>query len=122
MTKTKTKPEASTVAERIIQGLEKLDAAFAKGGMEEVEKQFRVTRVKKPPITPKDVIRIRKKQLGATQELFASLLGVPVGTVRAWERGTEELSAMAEKFLNEMRYNGDYWKKRVQAVTAKRGR
>lgn len=120
MTMQKTESETGTVGQRMIDDLEKLLEVLTAGGMEEVEKLFRVTRVKKPPLQPKDVARIRK-QLGATQELFASLLGVPVGTVRAWERGTEALSPMAEKFVNEMRYNGDYWKRRAQAATAKRG-
>jgi DNA-binding transcriptional regulator YiaG len=107
----------------LIADLQKLRDALASGGMEEVEKQFRVTRVKIPPLVPGDVTRIRKG-IGATQAVFASLLGVTPVTVRAWESGKEELSRMAEKFINEMRYNSDYWRQRVKVAmgNAKRSR
>jgi len=114
----KQKSKLQTPAEQIIYALETLNNALAEGGLAEVEKQFRVTRVIIPPLKPADVARIRK-QIGATQLLLASLLGVEPSIVRAWERGAEAISPMAEKFLNEMRYNGDYWRQRVAAVSAR---
>ena len=114
---TKTKEKTTEFGRGLIDDLQKLYDAFAKGGMEEVEKHFRVTHVKIPPLVPADVTRIRKG-IGATQTLFASLLGVAPSTVRAWENGREELSRMAEKFINEMRYNGDYWRQRVKTAIA----
>ncbi len=117
MPQVKESVKRTELGQQLIDEMQQLCDAHAKGGMEEVEKHFRVIRVPIPPLIPKDIAGIRKR-IGASQALFATLLGVTPSTVRAWESGAKVLSRMAEKFINEMRYNGDYWRQRVKAAIA----
>jgi putative transcriptional regulator len=49
-------------------------------------------------LTP-DHPRAVRSQLGMTQEQFADLLGVPVGTLRNWEQGIREPGGAAKALL-----------------------
>jgi DNA-binding transcriptional regulator YiaG len=107
---------------RLIAGMEKLVVTLEAGGMTAVGKQFTVRRVKKaqftkPQLGKADVVAIRAS-LGASQPVFASLLGVSPATVRAWEQGVNEPSGMATRFLVEIRSNPDYWKARLKEAAA----
>jgi DNA-binding transcriptional regulator YiaG len=91
-----------------------------KGGMEAVEKAFKVRKVKrvrfeKPTLGKTEVVAIRS-QLGVSQPVFAELLGVSPGTVRAWEQGVNVPSGIALRFLAEIRENPEYWIGRLKAV------
>jgi putative transcriptional regulator len=115
--------KSSLLGSRIITGVENLLATMKNGGLGAVEKKFTVRKVKKatfekPVLGKKDVLAIRMT-LGASQSVFANLLGVSVATVRAWEQGANEPSGIAIRFLVEVRANPDYWKKRLrEAATA----
>lgn len=50
--------------------------------------------------------------LRASQALFAKFIGVSVGAVQSWERGTNEPSEMACRFMDEIRHNPTYWRQR----------
>ncbi len=60
-------------------------------------------------------MRIRD-QLGLSQPLFAKFLGVDVKTVRSWEQGINEPSAMASRFMDEISMAPDHWKSRLQQI------
>lgn len=62
---------------------------------------------------PSRVVKIRK-QLGASQPVFAQFLGVSVKTIRAWEQGVNPPNDMACRFLDEINRNIAYWKKRLK--------
>jgi putative transcriptional regulator len=103
---------------QIIESLDEIISALEEGGMAAVEKKFTVHRVKrptfaKPALGKADVAAIRAS-LGASQPVFASLLGVSPATVRAWEQGVNTPSGMALRFLAEIRANPDYWKARLK--------
>ena len=49
-------------------------------------------------LTP-DHPRVVRSRLGMTQEEFAKLLGVPVGTLRNWEQGIREPVGAAKTLL-----------------------
>jgi putative transcriptional regulator len=49
-------------------------------------------------LTP-DHPRVVRSRLGMTQEEFADLLGVPVGTLRNWEQGIREPVGAAKTLL-----------------------
>jgi DNA-binding transcriptional regulator YiaG len=50
----------------------------------------------------KDILALRK-QLGLSQQIFATKLGVGIITVSRWERGICKPSNMAEEKLKTMR-------------------
>ena len=56
-------------------------------------KPARVTQLK--PDHPRAV----RTQLGMTQEQFASMLGVPIGTLRNWEQGIRKPGGAAKTLL-----------------------
>ncbi|MBX9583930.1 MAG: helix-turn-helix domain-containing protein [Gemmataceae bacterium] len=110
----------SEVARDLIRGLEELVAAAEAGGMAEVEKRFRVTRVRRPafprvPADPQAVAAVRAA-VGASPAAFAALLGVSANTVRAWEQGASRPSGMAARFLAEVRDDPAYWRKKFEAA------
>ena len=55
-----------------------------------------------PILGPVEVRSIRES-LGLSQALFADFLGVAPTTVRSWEQGQREPSALARRFLGEIR-------------------
>ncbi len=67
------------------------------------------------PYGPQQVKHIRKL-LNASQALFAKFLGVSASTVRAWEHGTNVPSAMACRFLDEIRRDPQHWIERLQSA------
>ena len=92
----------------------------------EVEKKFTIRTVRldlKPrPYAARDVKRTRES-LNASQSVFARLLGVSVKTVRCWEQGDREPSAMACRFMDEINHSPGYWQARLNEsieVTASR--
>lgn len=62
---------------------------------------------------PAKVIETRKL-LGASQVVFAKFLGASVKTIRAWEQGLNPPKEMACRFMDEIRLNIAYWKKRLK--------
>ena len=103
---------------QIITGLDGFIAALEAGGVAELEKRFTVHKVRRPvfampPLGKDDVLAIRTA-LGASQPVFASLLGVSPATVRAWEQGVNTPSGIARRFLAEVRADPDYWKARLK--------
>ena len=68
----------------------------------------------KPRTYTSDDAKRTRELLGLSQALFARFIGVSVKTVRAWEQGTRELSGMANRFLDEVATNPEYWKTRIR--------
>lgn len=102
------------VATSIIEGLEEFVDALRSG---EVTKKLTCRTVsldvQPKAFSPKHVVAVRKL-LNASQGLFGSFIGVSPKTIRAWEQGGAKPSAMARRFLDEIRRNPDYWRKRFQ--------
>jgi DNA-binding transcriptional regulator YiaG len=68
--------------------------------------------------SPEDIQEIRR-QLECSQAVFAAFLGVPLVTLSSWERGKRTPSAMALRFLHEMKSDPEYWRRRmVRSVRA----
>ena len=55
-----------------------------------------------------------RKAIAASQVVFAKLLGVSPNTIRSWEQGVNDPSHMARRFLDEIRFNPEYWKQRLR--------
>jgi putative transcriptional regulator len=64
------------------------------------------------PYGPDDVRRVRAL-LSMSQVIFARFLGVGPGSVRAWEQGLREPSALARRFLDEIEANPAHWRRRL---------
>jgi putative transcriptional regulator len=58
-------------------------------------------------------VKATRKLLNASQVLFAQFLGVSVKAVRKWESGKTP-GDMACRFMDEIRLNPEYWRKRLR--------
>jgi len=93
-------------------------AAARAGGLPALRKKYTVRRVRRSPFAqptlgPADVAAIRNS-LAASQAVFAGLIGVSAGTVRAWEQGRKTPSSLARCLLAEVRRNRAYWQERLR--------
>jgi putative transcriptional regulator len=115
----KTKGVNKTFGGKIIDALADFTDALEKG---EVSKRFTCRQVKlnlqNQPYSPK-LVKETRGVLGVSQSLFARFLGVSPKTVHAWEQGVNTPSAMACRFMDEIRRSPDHWRKRLRQVTVR---
>lgn len=101
----------------LLEGLTKFRDALRKG--EKIQQKFTCHRVAIDLVphtyTPKLVKEVREL-LGLSQALFGQFLGVSPKTVRAWEAGNDP-SGMACRFMDEIRRDPSYWRKRLASAT-----
>jgi DNA-binding transcriptional regulator YiaG len=109
-----------SVADQIIEGLRAFTDALEH---DEVAKRFRCKTLElqlKPRLYSPSKVRKVRQLVGASQEVFALLLGVTVRAVRSWEVGKQEPSRLASRFMDEIQRNPKYWIGRLQeAAVAK---
>ena len=72
-----------------------------------------------PTLSPGDV-RLIRESLGLSQALFADFLGISLAAVRSWEQGQREPSALARRFLGEIRDDPVYWREKLASRTSLR--
>jgi putative transcriptional regulator len=105
------------VGSRIIERLEGFKKALKNG--QQISERYTCRKVildlQPTPYGPQQVKQTRKL-LNASQALFAKFLGVSASTVRAWEHGTNVPSAMACRFLDEIRTDPQHWIKRLKSA------
>lgn len=72
--------------------------------------------------TPYDPKLVQKTRaiLGASQAIFAKFLGVSVDTVQAWERGDNNPSDIARRFMDEIRHSPKHWRTRFSQVVRRK--
>jgi DNA-binding transcriptional regulator YiaG len=63
-----------------------------------------------PDLSAEEVGSIRES-LGLSQALFSEFLGVGLPTVRSWEQSHRIPSALARRFLGEIRDDPPFWRK-----------
>ena len=61
-----------------------------------------------------DAVRRVRLSLGASQAVFAQIMGVTANTVQSWEQSVRVPSPMACRFLEEIERNSSYWQKRLR--------
>lgn len=71
------------------------------------------------PYSPRLVKRTRAI-LSVSQGIFAKFLGVTVDAVQSWESGRNTPSDMACRFMDEIRHNPKYWRKRLMDSVAQK--
>lgn len=104
-----------SVGSRIISGLRGLRDAVRSGEL--LEDRFTVRTVTlelQPRPFDADTVRRLRLSLGASQAVFARILGVTANTVQSWEQGLRVPSPMACRFLEEIERNSSYWHKRLR--------
>ncbi len=110
-------PQQPSIAEKIAQGLEEFADALESG--EDVTQRFNchkvVLELVPTPYTP-ELVRETRRELNASQAVFARFLGVSVNTVRSGEQGRNAPSDMARRFMDEIRGNPEYWRQRLREV------
>jgi putative transcriptional regulator len=95
------------IAKELIQGLEEVKA-WKRG-----ERKLKTFTVELPKAADVPVIR---KELGYSQEEFASVMGVSVGTLRNWEQARREPQGPARALLMVARTNPKVVKAAMQAL------
>jgi DNA-binding transcriptional regulator YiaG len=103
------------VGQRIISGLTELAESLERG--EQMGNRFTVRTVELPPEPGSySPLRIRQTRqlLGASQTVFASLVGVSTALVQHWEQGFRKPSRMACRLLDEINREPRRWTKLMQ--------
>jgi putative transcriptional regulator len=95
------------IAKELIQGLEEVKA-WKRG-----ERKLKTFTVKLPKAADVPVIR---KELGYSQDEFASAMGVSVGTLRNWEQARREPQGPARALLLVARTNPEVVREAMQAL------
>lgn len=106
-----------SVGSRIVEGLQEFLDTLERG--EPIAEKFTCRQFElnvRQTCYDADAVRATRKLLGASQVVFARFLGVSPQTVRAWEQGTNTPSALASRFMDEIRLNPSYWKERLLKV------
>jgi putative transcriptional regulator len=107
----------SSVGSRIIERLEGFKNALKSG--QKISERFTCRKVvpelEPTPYGPEQVKQTREL-LNASQTLFARFLGVSASTVRAWEHGINVPSAMACRFLDQIRRDPQHWIERLKSA------
>ena len=108
---------------KIVSRLANFNKALKEGKVaQEFTCRTRVLDLQPQKYGPNDVIKTRK-MLGASQVVFAQFIGVSAKTVRAWEQGVNPPNDIACRFMDEIRFNIDYWRKRLNdTMKLKQGR
>lgn len=98
------------VGERLLAGMKELDDWLASDKPLEVSFTARTVGDLPPPSTfdSKQLAALRQR-IGASQAVFAELVGASAALVRAWERGSRHPSPMARRLLDEIRRDPDRW-------------
>lgn len=118
----KSRKNKPTVGRRIVDRVTEFADALEAGGdiCEKFTCRKIVLRLEPAQYDPGLVKRTRSI-LRASQAIFAKFLGVSVDAVQSWENGINVPSDMACRFMDEIRHNPTYWRKRFgELVSQKR--
>jgi putative transcriptional regulator len=109
--------ELSTRGRRIVAALNEF-ADDLEAGVP-IESKYTVRQVRvipQPRAYCPEEIRAVRQLIGASQEVFAQMLAVSPMTVRSWEQGSRKPSAMARRFLDEIRMAPGHFRGRIAAA------
>ena len=113
------KGRRQSVGAELIAGLEQFRDALRDGTTDRLTMRSVELDLEPHDYTP-DLVRETRLGLGVSQAVMARLLGVASDTVQAWEQGKREPSAMARRFLDEVRGDPGYWRRRLAAAVVER--
>jgi putative transcriptional regulator len=103
------------VASKIVSSVKALTAALERGdNIAEVFTCRKITLDLKPFKYGPEHVKAARRVLRVSQAVFAQFLGVETCTVQSWEQGRQEPSDIACRFMDEIQYDGDYWRRRLR--------
>jgi putative transcriptional regulator len=109
------KRKTERVGSKIVRRLKTFVEAIESG--EDITKRFTCRTIRlelEPhPYTPAQVKKTRQL-LGASQTVFARFIGVSPSAVQDWEQGAKPPKGSACRLMDEIRFNPDYWIRRLQ--------
>ena len=108
---------AISVGDRLVASLTELRNSLRQG--DRLEKRFTVRTVRMPDDpAPYNSIAVRqtRARLGASQAVFAKLVGVSTVLEQSWEQGSRKPSKLACRLLDEINRDIDAWRARIGAV------
>jgi putative transcriptional regulator len=111
------KSKKKSIGQQIVESLQEAVEGLRSG--KPIDEVFTCHRVEVAPQSQqfsRDEAKEVRKLLRASQAIFAKFLGVSVQTVRAWEQGENVPSDIAKRFMEEIRHDPDYWRKRLREV------
>jgi putative transcriptional regulator len=103
----------------LIERLTRFTDALESGATEEFTCRRVTLELSKRRYTPK-LVQQTRAMLKTSQALFAQFLGVSVKTVHAWEQGVTEPSDIARRFMDEIRADPEYWRRRFRNALVKK--
>ncbi|MFO0969543.1 MAG: helix-turn-helix domain-containing protein [Gemmataceae bacterium] len=106
--------QSKSMGASIVAGLKDFREALKHG--RPVEAQFTVRRFElrlEPGCYDAKKVKQTRQSLGVSQVLFARLLGVSVQAVRSWEQAENVPSSIACRFMDELRHDPAYWRRRI---------
>src|SRR5438105_1880530 len=107
-----------SIADRVLKRLQEFTETLERG--ERIAERFTCRRVElniEPGHYTPAMVKDARELLSVSQGVFAKFLGVRVKTICSWEQGINTPSGMACRFLDEIRLNPKYWRKRLQEST-----
>jgi putative transcriptional regulator len=107
-----------SVGQEMLASLSEFETALQAGVP--IAKQFTVRSLSldlRPAACSSQEVKTTRQTLGASQAIFAQFLGVSVQAVRAWEQGDKAPRGVACRFMDEIRRDPKYWRKRLRAVS-----
>jgi putative transcriptional regulator len=105
----------ATVAEDLISGFTELaDALESDRDIGTTFNCYQMQLDLRPDTYTPNTVKTARKQLGASQAVFAKFLGVTVKSVSQWERGVGGPSPIACRFMDEIRRNPAYYVSRLR--------
>jgi putative transcriptional regulator len=108
------KAAVPSAADQVLGSLAEFTAALE---ADDLEDRLTVRRARidlEPTPYTADMVRGVRERLGVSQALFARFLGCSANTVRAWEQGVNTPHPMARRFLDEIRRDPEYWRRRLR--------
>lgn len=107
--KTRRKSKGTAAGREIIAGLTELAETLERGEMESARFTVRTVEVTDPgEYRPAQVHAVRQS-LGASQDIFARLLGVSRILVQSWERGVRTPAPVHRRLMDAMRADPRRW-------------
>jgi len=110
-----------SLEQRLIEGLENFADALESDA--ELTERFTCRTVVLNLVpTPYDPVLVKqtRKVLGASQAIFARFLGVSPSLVQKWERGERSPSTLACRFMDEIRHDAPWSRRRFHDLIASR--
>jgi DNA-binding transcriptional regulator YiaG len=113
---------SKTLAQEIVDGIDEFTAAVASGRPLATKFNCRTVTVDfGSPEYDGELVKKTRAVLGASQTIFAQLLGVSPKTVRAWEQDVNLPHEASCRLMDEVRRDPAYWRKRLSdAIVVKR--